>query len=125
QYVGETMILRLRFYRFWLRTCNYALPLISFIITGYIWFSAPIPWLNREHREYAVLLMWTTAVWAVVAENHRLSNIEELFRENTGLRATLSACSTTFIVNVAVLFFFRSVSFSRVFVLISASVLLL
>lgn len=50
--------------------------------------------------------------------------MEELFQEYTGLKKSISACVTTYVVLSCILFFYRQQNFSRVFFGVSAIVLL-
>jgi exopolysaccharide biosynthesis polyprenyl glycosylphosphotransferase len=64
-------------------------------------------------------------VWAIVAEWQHLCDTDELFRENTGIRKSLTGCLATYTVLLAVLFFYREQNFSRVFFVVSSIALLL
>jgi Undecaprenyl-phosphate glucose phosphotransferase len=66
----------------------------------------------------------TTLVWVIAAENYRLCDIEELFQEYTGIHKAVSACATTYVVLLCVLFFYRQQNFSRIFFAASALALL-
>lgn len=122
------MILQLNLYRFFLRLVCYALPLVAFVISGQVRFFSGL-WSQEsglpEPHAYFSLLLVTTLVWAIMAEHYKVSSVEELFRERTGSRAALAASGATYLVNSALLFFYRGVSFSRAFLVISAVVLLI
>jgi hypothetical protein len=108
--------LRLNSYRFYIRVWCYLLPLMAFAIAGYARFGVFRTALSQgdyNPRFYAVILMLTTLVWVIAAENYRLCDIEELFQEYTGIHKAVSACATTYIVLLCVLFFYRQQNFSR------------
>lgn len=122
------MSLRLNSYRFYMRMWYYVLPLLAFAIAGYVRFSLLRSRLSRsdyELRFYFALLVLTTLVWVITAESYRLCDIEELFQEYTGLKKVLSACATTYVVLLGVLFFYHQQNFSRIFFALSALALLL
>lgn len=121
------MTLRLNSYRFYIRLWTYLLPLMAFVAAAYVRFG----WLRRtlaqrdyDPRFYFVVLLLTTLVWIIAAEGYRLCDIEELFQEYTGLKKIISACATTYVVLLCLLFFYRQQNFSRVFFAVSALALL-
>jgi Undecaprenyl-phosphate glucose phosphotransferase len=71
------------------------------------------------------VLIFITLVWAIVAEQQRLCDTDELFRENTGIRKSVAACGITYAVLLSVLFFYRQQNFSRIFFVVSSIVLLI
>ncbi len=122
------MIRRLNLYRFYLRTTCYLLPLLAFLVAGYVrFFATKRLWraLDYDPVSYMGFLLFTTLVWAIMAEHYGVCSVAELFRERTGIRAALKACGATYVIDLAVLFFYRKASFSRLFSLFSAFLLLL
>ncbi len=121
------MTLRLNSYRFYIRLWTYLLPLAAFSAAAYVRFGLLRSTLAQKdydpHFYFAVLVL-TTLVWGITAEGYRLCDIEELFQEYTGLKKALSACATTYVVLLCVLFFYRQQNFSRVFFAVSALALL-
>ncbi len=104
------------------------LPLMAFLIAAYVrlgvmdqkQYPAGLdPWF------YFAVLLFITMVWAIVVEGQRLCDTDELFRENTGIRKSLTACFATYMVLLSVLFFYRQQNFSRVFFVVSSIALLL
>jgi Undecaprenyl-phosphate glucose phosphotransferase len=122
-----SMTLRLNSYRFYIRLWCYILPLVAFLTAAYIRFGVLRSTLTNKdydpHFYFAVLLL-TTLVWVIAAESYRLCDIEELFQEHTGVKKAVSACATTYVVLLCVLFFYRQQNFSRVFFAVSAVILL-
>jgi Undecaprenyl-phosphate glucose phosphotransferase len=121
------MTLRLKSYDFYIRLWHYLLPLLAFGIAAYVRLFA----LDTERfpadydpKFYFAVLLFTTLVWAIAVEQQRLSSIDELFREYTGMRKSISACFTTYTALLAVLFFYRQDNFSRIFFILSSIALL-
>lgn len=121
------MIRKLNLYGFHLRLVCYLLPSISFGVAGLLrslverqlWSS------SLYGAAYLHLLILTTAVWAVVSEHYEIASPEKLMVRRTGLRSALSAGTATFLLLLAVLFFYREVTYSRAFLALSSVVLVL
>ena len=117
------MTLRLASYNFYIRLWHYLLPLLAFLIAAYIrlsWFDVDRYPAEYDPKLYFAVLLFTTLVWAIAVEQQRLCSIDELFREYTGLRKTVSACFATYTALLSVLFFYRQQNFSRVFFIVSS-----
>ena len=113
----------------WLLTVAvFSVPLVSFAVAGYFRFGTrliPHYSADADPSSYFGLLLLTTVLWAVVAEHYGLTCIENhlLARGKSG-RITL-ACITTYAAVLAITFFYRNTTFSRVFIWISTINLLL
>ncbi|MGE5111004.1 MAG: exopolysaccharide biosynthesis polyprenyl glycosylphosphotransferase [Acidobacteriaceae bacterium] len=120
------MISRLRYYDLWLRLIAYTLPVLAFLSAFYIRFGLSALGWRGEYRllDYLYLLVFTTVLWAVFADRYKVSSIENLLWERTGLKAAASACLATFAIEVVVLFFIHSVTLSRAFFAMNAVTLL-
>jgi len=121
------MSLRLSPHRLSLRLGFYGLPALAFAVAAYVrFFSDSFESLppDRDPQFYLIMMVLTTVIWAIAVERYRLCEIEELFREYTGLRKTFSACSVTYLSLVFVLFFYREHNLSRIFFGVSAVLLL-
>lgn len=110
------MIMRLKLYRLLLKIGIYLLPFPASLLGWLIWVSL-CEFLNRAgnyslHGHLSHIL-FGTFVWALVAEHHRVTNFDEIFRERTGVRAAGSACIATSFVLLATLFFSRDQIFPR------------
>jgi Undecaprenyl-phosphate glucose phosphotransferase len=119
---------RLNYYRFYLRIVAYLLPLLTFSIAGGILsaFGLRDSSAGVDPYSYFSLLLFTSVTWAVATEYHKVSSVQELFHERTGLKAASAACAATFALLLGVLFFFhRYTSFSRRFLALSFPILLL
>jgi Undecaprenyl-phosphate glucose phosphotransferase len=66
-----------------------------------------------------------TVSWAIVTERHKLTQVEELFKENTGIRKASAAVASTYLAIVFLQFFYRHHSLSRLFFVMSALTLFL
>jgi Undecaprenyl-phosphate glucose phosphotransferase len=122
------MTLRLNSYRFYIRLWTYSLPMLAFSAAAYIRFGLlrqTLAQKDYDPRFYLAIFLFTTLVWGLAAESYRLCDIEELFQEYTGLKKALSACATTYVVLLCVLFFYRQQNFSRVLFAVSALALLI
>ena len=119
---------RLNYYRFYLRFVVYLLPFLAFSTTGYILtgFDLRDSSAGVDPYNYFSLLMFTSVAWALATEYYKVSSIQELFRERTGIKAVSAAFTSTFALLFGVLFFFdRHMSFSRRFLALSAILVLL
>ena len=102
------MTLRLESYNFYIRLWNYLLPLMAFAMAAVV--RLVLIDIGREPSEYDprfyfAVLLFTTLVWAITVEQWQLCNTDELFREYTGIRKSVSACFATYTALLAVLFF--------------------
>lgn len=110
------MIMRLKLYRLFLKMGIYLLPVPAFKLGWWVWvelcqtFNRPHPYSPHGHLSQ---ILFGTFVWALVAEHHRLTNFDEIFRERTGARASGSACIATSFVLLATLYFSRDQVFPR------------
>jgi Undecaprenyl-phosphate glucose phosphotransferase len=61
----------------------------------------------------------TTVLWAIAAEQHKLVAIEYPCFSVGKIRSVLAACLTTYLAVLSITFFYRNVTFSRVFIWLS------
>jgi Undecaprenyl-phosphate glucose phosphotransferase len=117
---------RLNYYRFYLRIANYLLPAFAFAATSYIeiLIDAKAARAGLTTYGYFSLLVQTSVVWAVAGEYYGVSNVQELFRERTGIRGAFASCAIAYSFTLGVLFFFQQYVVSRAFLLMSAFILL-
>jgi len=110
------MLLRLKLYRFLLKVTIYLLPFLAFEIGWQIWAFC-LTFINRpvqySHEGHFALVLFSSLVWAVMAEHYKVTNVDELFRERTGARAAWSASVATAVALIGVLYFQRNVIFPR------------
>jgi exopolysaccharide biosynthesis polyprenyl glycosylphosphotransferase len=115
---------RLRHYSLALRAAIYVLPLLSFLIAGLVAFHGMKARADLSPVAYLSLALLTTMVWSVVAEQQHVTSVEKISAENTGLRAPVAACTVTYLLDMAVLFFSGCPGYSRLLFALSAVILL-
>lgn len=110
------MLLRLRIYRLFLRIAVFLLVFPAFALGWRIWAvcmkSLHRPMLYPLHGHLGTLLV-SSLVWALMAEHYRVTNVDEIFRERTGVRNTWSAALATTVVLLGTLYFMRDTVFPR------------
>jgi len=113
------------YYHFYLRIAAYALPFFSFAAAKYIARILGHSNTGIDQYSYFNLLLFTTVVWAIVCEYYRVSGMQDLFRERTGIRAAFPACAVTYAMLLGLLFFFHLYrDLSRAFLALSGVILL-
>jgi len=113
------------YYHFYLRVVTYGLPFLSFGAARYLLRSVGHPDTGLDRYSYFNLLLFMTVIWAIVSEYYRVTSVQELFRERTGIRAAFSTCAAAYAVLLAVLFFFHlHRNLSRIFLGLSGMALL-
>jgi Undecaprenyl-phosphate glucose phosphotransferase len=103
------------------------LPLLSFSFAGYLRFATrllPNYSSDVDPSTYFGLLLVTTIIWAVMSEKYELVSIEKHIVAESKLRKTILACLSTYVAVLAVIFFYRQATFSRIFMWISGLCLL-
>jgi Undecaprenyl-phosphate glucose phosphotransferase len=119
---------RLNTLNFVLRVVTFLLPLLAFGTAAYVrFFSGLIPLRSTDIRiaDYVGLLFFTTVVWAVVVDRYKLFCFDHLYVGADSGKAVVWACCVTYVAVMSATFFYRSVSFSRLFVTISGLALLI
>jgi Undecaprenyl-phosphate glucose phosphotransferase len=122
------MLFRLNIYRLLLKVTTYLLPFLAFEIGWQIWAAfvasvgRPVPYARHGHF---ALVLFSTFVWAYMAENYRVTSVEELFRERTGARAASSASLATAVILLGALYFGRNDIFPRLLFVFSIVALLI
>jgi len=114
---------RIFFADFFLRIVTLCLPLLAFGLAYIIKFKmnflsfevVPVDW-----RAYWGLLGLTILVWAFASKQFGLCAFEQLFAAGGKTRRMLMACAITYAPILSAMFFYRGLSFSRVFVLLCA-----
>jgi Undecaprenyl-phosphate glucose phosphotransferase len=110
------VFLSLRLYRLILTVFTYLSPWVSFHL-GYLLWTFVSDRLGRPtlypQGGHIGLLLLCSFVWAFMAERYHVTSTDELFRERTGARASLSALVATATVFLAILFFSRDGVFPR------------
>jgi Undecaprenyl-phosphate glucose phosphotransferase len=120
------MIGRLNAHLFWTRIACNLLPLLAFSIAYLVRFAGFIRFdsTDYEPKFYFGLLILTTVVWAIVADHYQLASGDAGLEERGDIRRVVLAYAMTHLILFSFLFFYRVQTFSRVFLVISAALLL-
>ena len=111
-----------------LRICIMGLPFLAFPIAGLLRFwTIRLPSDARPSSwwPYCVLLFCTWALWVVASRKLGLCLCDRLFATKGKTQRLLGACGLTYAPIITGMFFYRSFSFSRLFVAFSAIALVL
>jgi Undecaprenyl-phosphate glucose phosphotransferase len=110
------MLLRLKIYRMFLKAATYLLPFLAWQVGWQIWafcmrfLDRPVAYTYQGHLTF---ILFSTLVWAFMAELYKVTNVDELFRERTGARNAWSASLATAVVLLGGLYFGRNDIFPR------------
>jgi Undecaprenyl-phosphate glucose phosphotransferase len=113
---------RLKRVQFALNLTVLATPLAAFSLAGYFRFGThllPRYSSDADPSSYFGLLLLTTILWAIVVEHYELASVENHFLAKGRIRRVLVACFATYVAVLAVTFFYRGSTFSRVFIWLS------
>jgi Undecaprenyl-phosphate glucose phosphotransferase len=113
---------RLKRVQFALNLTVLATPLAAFSLAAYFRFGThllPRYSSDADPSSYFGLLLLTTILWAIVVEHYELASIENHFLAKGRIRRVLVACFATYVAVLAVTFFYRGSTFSRVFIWLS------
>lgn len=115
-------------YRLFLKVAIYLLPFCAFEIGWRIW-SLSVAFIGYPpqypHSGHFTIALVSTLTWAFMAEHYRVTNMDELFRERTGVRAAWAATASTAVVLLGALYFRRDIIFPRGLLVCSVFVLLI
>src|SRR5438477_8012324 len=121
------MLLRLKMYRLLLKITTYFLPFLAFEI-GWQFWAFFLTFVNRPilypRQGHFTLVLFSSFVWAFMAEHYKVTNVDELFRERTGAKAAWAAGLATALVLIGALYFARNDVFPRVLLVCSIIALL-
>jgi len=110
------MLLRLKMYRLLLKVTIFLIPFFAFEIGWQIW-AYSLMFINRpvkySHEGHFTLVLFSSFVWAFMAEHYKVTNVDELFRERTGAKAASAASVGTAVILMGVLYFGHNVIFPR------------
>jgi hypothetical protein len=114
---------RLSYVRLYLKSLTLLLPACAYFIAIKVRFGLnPLLSLNAPVGlpSYWGVLLLTTIVWAIAAEESGLWNVEQLYSPGGKSRRLLEALAFTYAVVMAVGFLYRQASYSRLVIAISA-----
>ena len=113
---------RLKSAHFVLRLAVFLTPLAAFALAAYLRFAThllPRYSTDAEPSSYFGLLLLTTILWSIATEHHELTSIENHLLPAGTFRRVLLACLVTYAAVLAVTFFYRDTTFSRIFIWLS------
>src|ERR1039458_7588799 len=114
---------RLSYVRFYLKILTLLLPACSYFIAVKVRFGFNLFFLGTAPAglpSYWGIVLLTTIVWAIAAEESELWNVEQLYAPGGKTRRLLEALAFTYAVVMAIGFLYRQASYSRIVVGISA-----
>ena len=114
---------RLSYVRFYLKILTLLLPACSYFIAVKVRFGFNLFFLGTAPSglpSYWGIVLLTTIVWAIAAEESELWNVEQLYAPGGKSRRLLEALAFTYAVVMAIGFLYRQASYSRLVVGISA-----
>src|SRR5258708_17859870 len=110
------MLFRLNIYRLILKVCVYLLTFVTFESGLGIW-SPCMVFLSRPNAYtrdgHFTLVLFSSFVWAFMAQHYNVTKFDELFRERTGAKAALTASVATTVILMGILYFGHNVAFPR------------
>lgn len=118
---------RLKRAQFLLTIVVFCLPVLAFVPAAYLRFAThllPHYSSDVDPTAYLGLLLLATILWAFAAEHYELTSIEKHHLVEAKAHRVLLACITTYIAVLAITFFYRETSFSRIFMWLSGLSLL-
>jgi Undecaprenyl-phosphate glucose phosphotransferase len=114
---------RLSYVRFNLKILTLLLPACSYFIAVKLRFGFNIFFSRTEPAglpSYWGIVLLTTIVWAIAAEESGLWNVEQLYAPGGKSRRLLEALAFTYAIVMALGFLYRQASYSRLVIAISA-----
>jgi Undecaprenyl-phosphate glucose phosphotransferase len=114
---------RLSYVRFKLKILTLLLPACSYFIAVKVRFGFNLFFSRNEPTglpSYWGIILLTTIVWAIAAEESGLWNVEQLYAPGGKSRRLLEALAFTYAVVMALGFLYRQASYSRLVIAISA-----
>jgi Undecaprenyl-phosphate glucose phosphotransferase len=98
-------------------------PLVSFSVAAFLRFGThllPRYSADVDPGPYFGLLLLTTIFWAVSAEHYGLTLLEDHLQAQSKTRRIFLACLSTYLAVLSTTFFYREITFSRMFIWISS-----
>jgi Undecaprenyl-phosphate glucose phosphotransferase len=114
---------RLSYVRYYLRILTLLLPACAYFIAIKIRFGFNLFSPRSSHAglpSYWGIVLLTTIVWAIVAEDSGLWNVEQLYAPGKKSRRLLESLAFTYGIVMALGFMYRQASYSRVVIIASA-----
>jgi Undecaprenyl-phosphate glucose phosphotransferase len=114
---------RLSYVRYYLRILTLLLPACAYFIAIKIRFGFNVLLPGHSHAglpSYWSIMLLTTIVWAIAAEESGLWSVEQLYAPGRKSRRLLEALAFTYAIVMALGFLYRQASYSRLVIAISA-----
>jgi len=105
--------------QFWLTVGFFAIPGLAFSIAGLLRFETS--YFNPadiDYNAYAILVVVVTLIWALVVQHLKLNHAETLLTLQTGINTAIKATAYCMLSSLSLLFFYRGISFARVFIVV-------
>ncbi len=110
---------KLNRYEFLLRLVTLFLPTVAYGFAAYVRFASGLVPLKSGvigWYPYIGLVIVTSVLWTIVVRHYQLTTIEGLFSSGGKTRQVFMACAITEVIVLAITFFYRQTSFSRLFI---------
>jgi len=110
---------KLNRYEFLLQLVTLSLPTLAYGFAAYVRFASGLVPLKSDvigWYPYIGLVIATSVVWTISVTHYQLATMEGLFSSGGKTRRVFMACAVTEIIVLAITFFYRQTSFSRLFI---------
>ena len=117
---------KLSYVRYYLRVLTLLLPACAYYIAVKIRFGFNLFFPHRAPSglpSYWGIMLLTTIVWAIIADDSGLWNVEQLYAPGKKSRRLLETIAFTYAIVMALGFLYRGASYSRLVIAISAAAL--
>ncbi len=105
--------------QFWLTISLFFLPVLAFSISWYLRFHTSFfPPAEINTHSYQFFAIFATLVWAFAVEHLGLNSISKIVTLQTGIGTAGKACAYCGLLSLSSVFFYRTVSFARTFVVL-------
>src|SRR5262245_57021524 len=98
-------------------------PLVAFVLAGYVRFATRLipPYSSdADPFSYFGLLIVATILWAIAVDHYGLATLDHHLQGSGNIRRVIKTCLATYACLLAVTFFYRATTFSRVFIWLSS-----
>jgi Undecaprenyl-phosphate glucose phosphotransferase len=103
--------------QFWLTVAFFLIPTAAFAITGFTLFEwGQLTSTTVDLHSYVTLTILVTLLWELVIQHFKLDRVDTVLTIQTGINMAMRVTSYSTILVLALLFFYRTVSFARIFV---------
>jgi Undecaprenyl-phosphate glucose phosphotransferase len=110
--------------QFWLTIGYFSIPGVAFSIAGYIRFrSGLFAAAEVDTHSYVIFTVLVSLLWALVIQHFRLNRIVTLLMLHTGVKMAALATLYCTLLSLSASFFYRTIDFARIFVLVGCSLL--